>query len=240
MRFVELSKTQVERPPPKKRSAIGWSSSGPIYQDEIETRGREMTVRLALRQIADAQGDVDAFIAQYDNSTRAVPRVAAEIAQRLLAAGRPEEALATIDAADHGRNGWPDFDWEDARIDALEALGRTDDAQAARLTCFERSLSEGHLRAFLKRVPDFEDVEAEHRALDHAEQFQGVLQALAFMISWPALDRAARIVKRRATELDGNYFEILTQAADALAAKHPLAATLALRAMINFTLSKAR
>lgn len=239
-RFVEFSRTQVERPPPEKRRAIGWSGSGPIYQDEIETRGREITVRLALQQIADAQGDVDAFIAQYDKKARAVPRVAAEIAQRLLAAGRPQEALATIDAADHGRNAWPNFDWENTRIDALEALGRTNDAQAARWACFERSLSEEHLRAFLKRQPDFEDVEAEHRALDHAEQFQGALQALAFMISWPALDRAARIVTRRAKELDGNYFEVLTPAADALAAKHPLAATLALRAMINFTLSKAR
>lgn len=67
-----------------------------------------------------------------------------------------------------------------------------------------------------------------------------LLQALAFLVSWPALDRAARFVIERAGELDGDHYEILTRAADALAGKHPLAATLALRAMIDFTLTKAR
>jgi hypothetical protein len=54
------------------------------------------------------------------------------------------------------------------------------------------------------------------------------------------LDRAARVVTARAAELDGDYYETLAPSADALAAKHPLAATLALRAMIAFTLTKAR
>jgi hypothetical protein len=40
--------------------------------------------------------------------------------------------------------------------------------------------------------------------------------------------------------LDGDHYEILTPAADALAAKHPLAATLVLRAMIDFALGKSR
>jgi hypothetical protein len=33
-------------------------------------------------------GDVDAFIAQYDPKTRKAPQIVAEIAARLLAAGR--------------------------------------------------------------------------------------------------------------------------------------------------------
>lgn len=37
------------------------------------------------------QGDVDGFIAQYDPKTRNVPKIAAEIALRLLAAGRAGE-----------------------------------------------------------------------------------------------------------------------------------------------------
>lgn len=94
--------------------------------------------------------------------------------------------------------------------------------------------------AYLARLPDFDDVEAEERALDHAERYNSLLQALAFLVSWPALDRAARLVTRRAAELDGDHYEILAPAADALAAKQPLAATLALRAMIAFTLTKAR
>jgi hypothetical protein len=239
-RFIELSQTPVERPSSEKRKVIGWGTGGPLYEDEIKARSRESTIRLALREIADAQGDVDAFIVQYDEKTRKVPSIAAEIALRLLAASRAEEALRTIEAAEHRQSGWLDFDWEDARIDVLEALGRGDEAQAARWSCFERALSAEHLRAYLKRLPDFDDVETEERALDYAERYDSPLQALAFLVSWPALDRAARLVTKRAAELDGDRYEILAPAADALAAKHPLAATLALRAMIAFTLTKAR
>jgi hypothetical protein len=239
-RFVELSKTPVEKPPQDKRKVIGWGAGGPMYEDEIAARSRKSTVRLALQEIADAQRDVDAFIAQYDEKTRKVPKIAAEIARRLLAAGRADEALRTIEAAEYRRGGWPDFDWEDTRIETLDALGRGDEAQAARWSCFERALSAEHLRAYLKRLPDFDDVEAEARALDHAERYESLLQALAFLVSWPALDRAARLIIERAGELDGDHYEILSPTADALAGKHPLAATLVLRSMIDFTLTKAR
>lgn len=42
------------------------------------------------------------------------------------------------------------------------------------------------------------------------------------------------------SELDGNHYEILTPAADALADKYPLAATMILRAMIDFSLTSSR
>ena len=54
---------------------------------------------MALKDIADAMGDVDAFIAQYDPATRKVPKIAAEIAARLLVAGRAEDALGFIERA---------------------------------------------------------------------------------------------------------------------------------------------
>jgi len=207
-------------------------------------RSRLSTVRLALTEIADALGDVDAFIEQYEEETRRVPKIAAEIARRLLSPGRAHEAWQTIEATNHRRRNsswdWPDFEWEDARIDVLEALGRGDDAQAARWGCFERSLSSTHLRGYLKRLADFADVEAEEKALNYAQRSQNLLHALSFLISWPALDRAANLVLQRSDELDGDRYEILTSAADALASKYPLAATLVLRAMIDFTLGNNR
>jgi hypothetical protein len=158
-RMIALSKEPVQRPADAERQVVAWGSGGPICADEIAERSRVSTVRLALMEIADAQGDVDAFIAQYDARTRKVPKIAAEIAQRLLAAGRAEEAWQTIEATEHRRSGWPDFEWEDARIDVLDALGRGEEAQAARWSCFERFLSASHLRAYLKRLPDFDDLE---------------------------------------------------------------------------------
>ena len=239
-RFVELSKTPVKTPPSKEREVVGWGASGPFYADQMEASKRERTVRFTLQQIADAQGDVDSFIDQYDEKTRKAPGIAIEIAQRLLAAGRAKEALSTLDAVEFRPRSWLDLDWEQGRIDVLEALGRGDEAQTARWSCFEKELSETHLRDYLKRLPDFDDVEAERRALDHADRYKSLLQALAFLVSWPALDRAARLVTRRSAELNGNDYELLSHVAETLAAKYPLAATLVLRAMITFALTKAR
>jgi hypothetical protein len=242
-RMTDLSNRPARRPAEEDRVTIGWSSSGPLYADEMAERSRVSTVRSALKDIADAQGDVDGFISQYPEAARKVPNIAAEIARRLLASGRTEDAWQTLEAAERpkaGRSDWPDFEWEDARIDVLDALGRADDAQQARWDCFQRALSAPHLRAYLKRLPDFDDVEAEEKALDFAQAAQDLLQALYFLVHWPAQDRTADLVIRRAKELDGNRYEILSPAADALAGKHPLAATLVLRAMVDFALNHGR
>jgi hypothetical protein len=239
-RMVALSAEPVRKPSANERQVIGWGSGGALYADDIAERSRASTVRLALQDIADAQGDVDSYIAQYDEPVRKVPKIAAEIARRLLAAGRADEAWQAIEATEHRRRDWPDFEWEDARIEVLDALGRGDQAQAARWSCFERSLSGRHLRDYLKRLPDFEDFETEQRALDYAERYGSLLQAVSFLVAWPSLDRAARLVTERAEALDGDDYEILTPASEVLAAKYPLAATLLLRAMIDFALTRSR
>ena len=242
-RMIELSNTPVAQLPGAHRPRVRWPYSGTAHEDEIAERMRLRTAHSALQDIADAQGDVDAFIDQHDEDTRKVPTVAAGIARRLLAAGRAEEALKATEAAEHGEDRdptWSSFECEDARIDALEALGRSDEAQELRWTCFERSLSAPHLRAYLKRLPDFDDMEAEEKALDHVQRFHNRLAALSFLVSWPALDRAAALVIEQAGNLEGAFHDVLIPAADALAARHPLAATLVLRAMIDFALSQGR
>jgi hypothetical protein len=196
------------------------------------------SIRRALQAIADAEGDVDGFIDWIDAGTRRVPRIAAEIARRLLAACRAEEALEALERAD--KRGWSDSAWEDARIAALEALGRSEDAQAARWSVFERSLSASHLRDLLKRLPEFDAVDAESRALKYAAGVKSVLQAVSFLTSWPAHEQAAAVIERRAAELDGDQWEILPRIAETLAGRYPLAATLVLRALVEFTLKNSR
>jgi uncharacterized protein DUF6880 len=239
-RFLKLSMAPPEKPKGNDRKEIGWGTAGPLYADEIANRRREGTIRLALQEIADAQGDVDAFMAQHSEKAKTVPRVAAEIARRLLEAGRAKEAWSAINAVDENRPSWIPFEWEEVRLDVMEALGHKDEAQAFRWQCFERALNSAHLRAYLKRLPDFDDLEAEERAMSYTLRYPSVHQALAFLVSWPALDRAAALVIERSGELDGDHYEILSPAADALAAKHPLAATLLLRAMIDFALKENR
>jgi hypothetical protein len=227
-------------PAQAEREMIGWGSGGPVYADQIETNHRRRTATRLLQQIADAGGDVDAYVAQYEPAVRRVPTIAAGIATRLLAAGRTDEAWATIEATDIGKRGWVPREWEEARLAVLEARGRPDEAQAYRWELFAATLDADHLREHLGKLPDFEDFDAERRAIAHARGFADVHRALAFLIGWPALDRAASLVEERAAAIDGNAYELLTPAADALESRYPLAAPLLRRAMIDYTLGKAR
>ena len=148
------------------------------------------------------------------------------------------EALAALDAATGNPRRWTE--WHNTRLQVLEALGQGEAAQAQRWQQFEAVLSAEDLRAYLKRLPDFDDIEAEDKALDYALVFEPPEMALYFLCHWPTLDHAAKLVLQLGDKLNGNDYETLTALADALSARHPLAATLALRAMITFALERAR
>jgi len=102
-RIEALAATPVPVPPKGEWEAVGFGSGGATYAHQMEERSRQSMVKMALKDIADAMGDVDAFIAQYDPKTRKVPKIAAEIAARLLAAGRAGDALGFIERADTGK-----------------------------------------------------------------------------------------------------------------------------------------
>jgi hypothetical protein len=209
-------------------------------------------LRRALQGIADHEGDVDTFIAL--ETSRRSPHAAAAIASRLLAAGRAEEALVFLKqgapAAPSARDledewafaleGRGTDDWERAWVEALLATGRQDEAQQFRWARFEARLDAAHLRAYLKALPDFEDVVAERKALDHALGFRHFAIALSFLIEWKELRYAARLVLERSREIDGNLYFVLDPAAEALEGKQPLAAVLLRRAMIGDTLEGAK
>jgi hypothetical protein len=199
-------------------------------------------LQMALRDIAEAEGDAEAFIDTYRGRDLTNPLFVSEIAMQLLRAGRAEEALGYLDRAppsEQNRHFGKDK-WTDARIVTLDAVKRTDEAQALRLAFFQAHLSPSHLRAYLRRLPDFEDFEAEQRALDHVGGHANIHAALAFLVEWPAHERASRLVLSRIEEIDGDRYEMLDPAARAIEGKYPLAAVLLRRALIDVTLRKAR
>lgn len=226
--------------PDGKREVIGWSPKGALYRDEFEAKRKEWVLSSALREIADALGDVDAYMAQYDGQQRRAPRIAAELAERLLDADRAEEALALLEEADVKRGAYGSQDWEGVYIKALEATGRKAAAQNLRLEAFEARLDRARLKEYLERLADFEDVEAEEQAIDHARQFPGFVEALSFLTNWPALEKASDLVLEQVGVFEGDAFYILGPAAEKLAGKFPLAASLLLRSMIDYTLAGAR
>lgn len=181
-----------------------------------------------LRRMADAAGDVDAYRATFTSAALRTPQPAADVAGRLLAAGRLEEAGAVLEAARPPARQAPDYAWETGWIDWLEASGQAEAAQAARWASFERTLSPERLRAFTRRLADFEDVEAEGRAFAYAAGHRDFERGLRFLLDWPALPEAARMVETRGegSALAGPEAEAW---AERLRARQPGAARILLR-----------
>ncbi|SLN35284.1 DUF6880 family protein [Roseisalinus antarcticus] len=241
-----------------KKTTSAWSKAPPNEQ-ELETyrsyglssspeasvqRNKTLTASIILADIADAQGDVDAYMARYSPEQLTFGTIAPEVARRLMDADRVDEAHDIISRARAAEEGQSfrmfRHDLDEVYEDCLERQGKTDELKAHLWASFQQVLSAQSLRKFLKLLPDFDDIEAEDRALDHAETHPHIGAALSFLVDWPAQDRAARLVLSRTEELDGDSYHLLTSAADILVAEHPLAATLMRRAMVEDTLNGAK
>ncbi|MCP9931916.1 hypothetical protein KBY82_14120 [Cyanobium sp. AMD-g] len=194
-------------------------------------RGARHGSRLLL-QIAEARGDGEGYLGQFSAADLQRRPIAADVARVLLANGRAAQALEILDGATADNPGRLDGAWQDSRLAVLEALDRPAEAQEMRWQWFCRTLSIPHLRAYLRRLDDFEDGEAEERAFGVAEQHPSRLLALEFLVAWGALARAARLVLAHANDWDGEAYVLHSAAAERLSADHPLAATLLLRAMV--------
>ena len=198
---------------------------------------RQTFVRKCLQEIAEVRGDTTAYIEQFTLDELHSKLVAAEVGTLKLAEGQAEEALAILERADASHSSQGEDAWDAAYVTTLLALDREADAQAHRWTCFQERLSVTHLRTFLKMLPDFDDVEAEDHAFAHVLTYPNVAHALHFCLTWPDLLTASQLVTTRVDEFDGEDYEFLNSAADALREKYPLATALLLRSMIDFTLA---
>ena len=197
-------------------------------------------IKHCLQEIAVAQGDTDAYVAQYSEGDLSRPAIAAEVAQLLLNEGKAGAALEVLQNADLGMRSMQDAVWDAAYVACLLALDRLNDAQNHRWTRFCETLNAEFLRDHLKVLPDFDDIEVEDAAKAHAAQFDDFNAALYFFLDWPDLANAAQLIETRAEELDGNLYQLLTPAADALRDRHPRAAVLIWRSMIDHALGEGR
>lgn len=195
-----------------------------------------------LREIADCEGDVDAFIETYGEKELENAKSASDISARLVAANRAEEALAYLDNADPKKTGhiFGEEEWNSQRIECFDALGRSEEAQALRIAEFQKNLNAHHLKRYLKNLPEFDDVEAEDAALEHAVTYPSIHTALRFLTNWPALEHASRLVLSRPQELDGNQYYLLSPAAELIEGQYPLAAVVLRRALIDEALDNGK
>ena len=162
-----------------------------------------------VRLLADAAGDVDAYAGTFPDDAIRDPANAAAVANRLLAAGRIDEAGSILEAAGAkaerlARGKGPagvNVDWETSTIDYLERSGQTEAAQAARWAAFEATLSVERAKAFTARLADFDDVEAESRAFALAATHADFQRGLAFLMAWPAIAEAGRMIEARPDDI---------------------------------------
>ena len=200
--------------------------------------GRWRRLTGTLESIADLTGDVDAYVATViANSDGEIGWRRLGIARRLLAAGRPAEALEWISEIESRQD--DDHQVVDVRLAALENLGRLDEAQALRYAWFERSLSTAHLKEYLRKLPDFEDFEARDKAVEFALQHDDAHRGFAFLIELPDLGAADRLVAERIDEFDGRHYELLHDSARYLAAEYPTSAARLYRLMVVSILDRA-
>ena len=220
----------------EKYRRYGWSSS----PEEFVQRNKQTTSSVILADIADAQGDVDAYIARYTKEQLTFGTIAPDVARRLLDANRIDEAFEIICNARASEKQRP-FWGNESRLDdvyeeCLEKLGKTGELKQHLINLFEDTLSERSLQKYIKMLPDFEDIETEEWALSYAETYSSLTTAICFLVEWPDHERAAKTILARAEELNGDNYYRLTEVGDVLEEKHPLAATMARRAMITDTL----
>jgi hypothetical protein len=203
--------------------------------------------------IADMRGDVDAFIALEAQRPEWQQNPLA-VAERLFAANRLEQALTWVRKPRKGGLAFATHadiaegrirrvdDTQRVPLEAriLEAMGRKTDAQAVRWAAFEGSLNADILRDYIAKLDDFIEHEELERAFAHAARGPNPYSALHLLIGWPRLDLAATLVLDRRTEWNGGHYGVLVPAAEALAERHPLAATVLFRALLDDILARAK
>jgi tetratricopeptide (TPR) repeat protein len=195
---------------------------------------RQRALTIALENIADARGDVDGYIAARrlaGNEDVAVK----EIGERLLAAGRLEEALQWLDRPEIPQHKHGDIG--PLKVDILDRLGRTEDAQVVRWSMFETSLSAGVLDEYLGRLSEEVVAEARQRAIATARRYPDVHQSLPLLAELSP-DIAADLVHRRLDEIRGEVYWALQPVAERITESHPLAAILLYRQMADAILRR--
>ena len=195
---------------------------------------RQRALTTALENIADARGDVDGYIAA--RCLAGTEDVAVkEIGERLLAAGRLEEAIHWLDRPDvpeHKRG-----EIGPLKVDILDRLGRTEDAQAVRWSMFAASLSADVLDEYLGRLPEVVVAEARQRAIATACRHPDVHRSLHLLAELSA-ETAADLVYKHVGEISGEAYWVLRPVADRLTENHPVAAILLYRRMADAVLRR--
>lgn len=155
----------------------------------------------------------------------------ADAARALLRAGRASEALECIGPTD---------EHPVLHSEILLALGRRKEAFEVLWGAFKRTLSNSYLKSAMALAPGVHGVSIEGDALEAAERHPDADRALGFLIAHGALDRAAKLIEQRFSELGSTGQTGLDPVADALSDGDPRHSWELLRLMLLDILEQPR
>ena len=165
---------------------------------------------------------------------------AADIAGKLLDAGRADEALAFFEEHASQRTYASLVPLPKIKSRILVALGRREDAALVLWKAFTGTLSESLLADALELTPEEHRPALEQQALDTAASYDYPERGLGFLVDRGALDRAAALVDERVGEMTGYNYYALADAAKALADAHPRQSWELLRILLTDILDSGR
>lgn len=192
-----------------------------------------MRISIGLKQIADCQDDVDAYISACSFNAKPSAHEHLEIAERFIKHWKGQEAIKWLDSIDLPHTHSWQHKRKDLKIEALELCGKYQEAQTERLHWFEETLSPSVYKEIVKYA-EVDFIGSFHKiAIQKALEFHDPYTAITFLVAIQEFEPLAILVHSKSSDLDGSNYNILRPAADVLHKIDPLAATLLYRKMIQ-------
>ncbi|MFT5836785.1 MAG: hypothetical protein ACI9ZV_000283 [Candidatus Azotimanducaceae bacterium] len=225
-KFIQTKRTMLEERPPA-------SGNNPRDYSRHE-------LRVQIMQLAKASNNIELFaeIALEGRPCKESPAYSIEIAKHYLENGKAEKALEYL----------PDFDapaWNASadrlRLQALESLGRKDEANAKRLENVSAYPSASAVSDYLKNVAatDLESTKARLRTIILESSSSPMTRADGLTALGNTADAADTIWQNAAAIQQGSYYA-QSDLAKKLDPQEPLAATLLYRGAAEQTLDEAK
>ncbi|MDR1236201.1 MAG: hypothetical protein LBJ96_04290, partial [Holosporaceae bacterium] len=213
-----------------------------ISDEERRNRAKDKVaakIRLWLKEIADCQNNADDYIAalafpkkQCDNSIPDSEK--REIVQRMIAAGRGEDALKWVRASvGYTRDGSELMKLE---IEALEISNKSSEAQEKRLVLFEKELTSDSYEELVRHTDEKSRSATKEKLVQLAVASDKVPQAVTLLAEIGRFEECSRLVQKNLNLLEkqADHFDARARAvAKALQNDYPLSAVLLYRMLIS-------
>jgi hypothetical protein len=200
-------------------------------------------IRFWLKEIADCQNNVDYYITALtfpkERCDKDIPELEKkEIAKRLIDAGRGDDALKWVRASSGYAYNYSE--WMKLEIDALEASGKSPEAQEKRLIWFKKELTRDSYEELMRYADENSRPAIREELVRYALKSEKVLQAVILLAELGCLEECSQFVQKNANPLERQVdcFDAYV-VAKALQNDYPLSAMLLYRMLISKALASA-